>query len=146
MTDLLITESIDEDALKGVLGGFNVIYDPKLFLRHADLCQAVESVPALIVRNNTHVNAEVLSHAKHLVAIGRLGVGLDNIDMATCKARGITVYPATGANTQSVVEYVIGSIFLLLRRAFFAPGNDARIWLTGWYPETKEMQRRQRQL
>ena len=28
-----------------------------------------------------------------------------------------------------------------LRRAFFAPGNDARIWLTGWYPETKEMQR-----
>lgn len=28
-----------------------------------------------------------------------------------------------------------------LRRAFFAPGNDARIWLTGWYPETKDMQR-----
>ncbi len=28
-----------------------------------------------------------------------------------------------------------------LRRAFFAPGSDARIWLTGWYPQTKEMQR-----
>jgi (S)-sulfolactate dehydrogenase len=40
--------------------------------------------------------------------------------MAACKARGIAVYPATGANAQSVVEYVIGATYALLRRAFFA--------------------------
>jgi (S)-sulfolactate dehydrogenase len=120
MTDLLITETIDEDVFKDVLAGFNIIYEPKLFLRHGDLCKAVADVPALIVRNNTQVNAEVLRHAKNLAAIGRLGVGLDNIDMAACKARGIAVYPATGANAQSVVEYVIGATYALLRRAFFA--------------------------
>jgi (S)-sulfolactate dehydrogenase len=120
MTDLLITETIDEDVFKDVLAGFNIVYEPKLFLRHDDLCKAVANVPAIIVRNNTQVNADVLKHAEKLVAIGRLGVGLDNIDMATCKARGIAVYPATGANAQSVVEYVIGSTYVLLRRAFLA--------------------------
>ena len=120
MTDLLITETIDEDVFKDVLAGFNIIYDPKLFLRHDDLCKAVANVPAMIVRNNTQVNADVLKHATRLVALGRLGVGLDNIDMAACKARGIAVYPATGANAQSVVEYVIGAAYVLLRRAFFA--------------------------
>jgi (S)-sulfolactate dehydrogenase len=133
MTDIVITESIDEDALKSVLAGFDIHYDPKLFLRHEDLCRAVADVPALIVRNNTQVNAEVLKHAKKLVAIGRLGVGLDNIDMEACKARGIAVYPATGANTQSVVEYVIGSIFVLLRRAFFATPDV----LAGEFPRAK---------
>lgn len=120
MTDLLITETIDEDVFKDVLAGFNIIYEPKLFLHHDDLCKAVANVPAIIVRNNTQVNADVLKHATKLVAVGRLGVGLDNIDMATCKARGIAVYPATGANAQSVVEYVIGAAYALLRRAFFA--------------------------
>lgn len=133
MADIVITESIDEDALKGVLAGFHVHYDPKLFQRHDDLCKAVADIPALIVRNNTQVNAEVIKSAKKLKVIGRLGVGLDNIDMEACKARGIAVYPATGANTQSVVEYVLGSIFVLLRRAFFATPDV----LFGEFPRAK---------
>jgi (S)-sulfolactate dehydrogenase len=133
MADIVITESIDEDALKGVLAGFDVHYDPKLFLRHDDLCKAVAEIPALIVRNNTQVNAQVIESAKKLKVVGRLGVGLDNIDMEACKARGITVYPATGANTQSVVEYVLGSIFVLLRRAFFATPDV----LSGEFPRAK---------
>lgn len=133
MTDIVITESIDEDAIKSVLGDFAILYDSKLFLRREDLYRAVVDVPALIVRNNTQVDAEVLRHANKLVAVGRLGVGLDNIDMAACKARGIAVYPATGANTQSVVEYVIGAIFVLLRRAFFATPDV----LAGEFPRAK---------
>jgi (S)-sulfolactate dehydrogenase len=133
MTDLLITETIDEDVFKDVLAGFNIIYEPKLFLRHDDLCKAAANVPAMIVRNNTQVNADVLKHASKLVALGRLGVGLDNIDMAACKARGIAVYPATGANAQSVVEYVIGSTYVLLRRAFLATSEV----LAGDFPRAR---------
>lgn len=133
MTDIVITESIDEDALKSVLAGFDVHYDPKLFLRHGDLCKAVADIPALIVRNNTQVNADVIKSAKKLKVVGRLGVGLDNIDMEACKARGIAVYPATGANTQSVVEYVLGAIFVLLRRAFFATPEV----IAGEFPRAK---------
>jgi (S)-sulfolactate dehydrogenase len=133
MTDIVITESIDEDALKSVLAGFDVQYDPKLFLRHDDLCKAVADIPALIVRNNTQVNADVIKSAKKLKVVGRLGVGLDNIDMEACKARGIAVYPATGANTQSVVEYVLGAAFALLRRAFFATPEV----IAGEFPRAK---------
>ncbi|HVT56216.1 MAG TPA: hydroxyacid dehydrogenase, partial [Xanthobacteraceae bacterium] len=133
MPDIVITESIDEDALKSVLAGFDVHYDPKLFLRHNDLCKAVADIPALIVRNNTQVNAEVIESAKKLKVVGRLGVGLDNIDMQACKTRGIAVYPATGANTQSVVEYVLGAAFVLLRRAFFATPEV----IAGEFPRAK---------
>jgi (S)-sulfolactate dehydrogenase len=133
MNDIVITESIDEDALNSVLAGYNILYDPTLFKRRDALYEAVANVPALIVRNNTQVDAEVLRHANKVVAIGRLGVGLDNIDMETCKSRSIAVYPATGANTQSVVEYVLGAIFVLLRRAYFATPDV----LTGEFPRAK---------
>jgi (S)-sulfolactate dehydrogenase len=50
--------------------------------------------------------------------VGRLGVGLDNIDMAACKSRQIEVFPAHDANAAAVAEYVMASIFILFRRAF----------------------------
>ena len=53
-------------------------------------------------RNRTQVDADLLARAPALRVVGRLGVGLDNIDMAACKARGITVFPATGATALGV--------------------------------------------
>jgi (S)-sulfolactate dehydrogenase len=50
--------------------------------------------------------------------VGRLGVGLDNIDVPACEARGLPVIPATGANALSVAEYVVGTAMLLLRGAY----------------------------
>jgi (S)-sulfolactate dehydrogenase len=47
-------------------------------------------------------------------------VGLDNIDLAACAARGIEVIPATGANAQAVAEYVIATAFVLLRGTYFS--------------------------
>ncbi|MEQ9606173.1 MAG: NAD(P)-dependent oxidoreductase, partial [Kiloniellaceae bacterium] len=72
------------------------------------------------VRNRTQVSAGVLAAGPTLEAVGRLGVGLDNIDMAACKARGLPVFPATGANDQAVAEYVIATTLVLLRGAYHA--------------------------
>ena len=61
--------------------------------------------------------------------MGRLGVGLDNIDTETCSDRGIAVYPATGANSASVAEYVITAGLMLLRRSWFVtPEMIAGAW------------------
>jgi (S)-sulfolactate dehydrogenase len=60
-----------------------------------------------------------------LRVLGRLGVGLDNIDVPACEARGIAVIPATGANALAVAEYVIGSSMLLLRGAYAATSDVA---------------------
>jgi (S)-sulfolactate dehydrogenase len=62
----------------------------------------------------------LLEAAARLEVVGRLGVGLDNIDVDACKARGIAVYPATGANDASVAEYVVALAMMMLRGAYFA--------------------------
>ncbi len=77
-------------------------------------------VRALIVRNRTQVRGALLDAAPELTCVGRLGVGLDNIDLAACEGRGVAVYPATGANNLSVAEYAIGTAMALLRGAYAA--------------------------
>jgi (S)-sulfolactate dehydrogenase len=133
MADIVIPEFMDEDAVNGILGGHDVLYDATLVDRRADLLRAIAEARALIVRNRTRVDIEILDHAKKLQAVGRLGVGLDNIDVAACKARGIAVYPATGANDLSVVEYVITAALMLMRGAFTATAEV----VAGEWPRTK---------
>jgi (S)-sulfolactate dehydrogenase len=70
---------------------------------------------ALIVRNLTQVNQELLDGAPKLKVVGRLGVGLENIELPACAQRNIKVIPATGANAESVAEYVIGTALALTR-------------------------------
>ena len=123
MTKIVISEFMDQDAIRDILGGFDVHYDPALCDKPADLSAALAQARALIVRNRTQVRADLLAAGPQLKCIGRLGVGLDNIDMDACKARGIAVYPATGANEVSVAEYVMGAIIILMRGAFYASAD-----------------------
>jgi (S)-sulfolactate dehydrogenase len=120
MPDIVVTEFMDEDAIREGLNGFDVLYDSKLVDRPEDLAKAVANARALIVRNRTQVRGALLEAAPKLKAVGRLGVGLDNIDLDACGARKIGVYPATGANDVAVAEYVIATAMLLLRGAYAA--------------------------
>jgi (S)-sulfolactate dehydrogenase len=133
MAAIVISEFIDEDAIRAVLARLDVRYDATLVDRRSDLVAALADARALIVRNRTMVNADLLAQAPKLEAVGRLGVGLDNIDVAACKARGIAVYPATGANDIPVVEYVIAAMLMLLRGVYAA--RDAV--LAGEWPRNK---------
>lgn len=120
MPDVVISEFMDEAAIKAGLAGLDVRYDPKLVDKPEELKAALASARALIVRNRTKVDAALLEGAEKLTAIGRLGVGLDNIDLDLCNSRDIAVYPATGANDVSVAEYVIGTALFLLRGSYYA--------------------------
>jgi (S)-sulfolactate dehydrogenase len=112
---IVISEFIDGAAVAALERDFDVWYDAALVERQADLRVELGSADALIVRNRTQVDATLLAAAPKLKVVGRLGVGLDNIDLPACAERGIEVIPATGANARSVAEYVIG-VALLLRR------------------------------
>jgi (S)-sulfolactate dehydrogenase len=120
MADIVITEFMDEAAIRAHLSAFDVHYDPKLVDQPDALLAAVAGARALVVRNRTQVRGALLAAAARLTVVGRLGVGLDNIDVDACAARGIAVYPATGANDLAVAEYVITAALMLLRRAWFA--------------------------
>lgn len=125
MPKVVISEFMDEAAIAAELQGFDTLYDPGLVDRPAALAAALKGADALIVRNRTQVRGALLEAAPDLKVVGRLGVGLDNIDVAACKDRGIAVYPATGANDGAVAEYVIGTAMLLLRGAYGATAEVA---------------------
>lgn len=118
MARILITEFMDAPAVALLQQAHEVRYDPQLVDQPEALLQAAADVDVLIVRNRTQVRGELLQALSRCKVVGRLGVGLDNIDVPACQARGMQVIPATGANALSVAEYVIGTAMLLLRGAY----------------------------
>lgn len=120
MSKIVITEFMTQEAVDSLACDFHVVYEPDLFERPDDLAGLLGDADGMIVRNQTQVTAAILDAAPKLQVIGRLGVGLDNLDMAACEARKIPVFPATGANDASVAEYVIAAAFHLVRRVFTA--------------------------
>jgi len=123
--DIVVCEFMDEAALREFPEAWRVRYDPTLVDDRSRLLDALDTADALIVRNRTQVDAELLAAAPRLKAVGRLGVGLDNIDLEDCASRAIAVLPATGANTLSVAEYVISVALQLVRPAYAS--NQAMI-------------------
>ena len=115
---IVISEFMDAPAVEALRERFDVDYRPKLVDDPGALEAALPWADAWIVRNRTQVRGRSLDAAAQVKVIGRLGVGLDNIDLAACEARRIEVIPATGANAESVAEYVIAAAFMLLRGAF----------------------------
>ncbi|MEZ5801837.1 MAG: NAD(P)-dependent oxidoreductase [Nitratireductor sp.] len=137
MAEIVITEFMDAQAVARISESHEVMYDPGLADRQGEIADLLGSCRALIVRNRTQVSEALLQKANMLECVGRLGVGLDNIDVGACKARGVAVYPATGANNLSVAEYVITSAMALLRGAYHA--NAAMI--AGQWPRQSLMGR-----
>jgi len=115
---IVISEFMDEAAVASLAAQHETFYDKGLVDRPDELGTRVAAADALVVRNRTQVNAALLAGAPALRVVGRLGVGLDNIDVDACKKRGIEVIPATGANALAVAEYVIGTAMFLLRGAY----------------------------
>ena len=85
MTKILITEFINQNSLENLNKKFDVMYDEKLCENEKQLITMVKDYDGLIVRNKTQVNSNILKNALKLKFIGRLGVGLDNIDTDYCK-------------------------------------------------------------
>lgn len=122
---ILITEFMDERAVERLRAVHDVTYEPTLVDDAERLLQVAPTADALIVRNRTQVRGALLQSLTRCRAVGRLGVGLDNIDVAGCESQGMQVVPATGANALSVAEYVVTAALLLLRGAYASSGAVA---------------------
>ncbi|SCK19862.1 (S)-sulfolactate dehydrogenase [Variovorax sp. HW608] len=138
---ILIPELIHPRALERLRAAHEVVFDPTLFARQSELLAAAQDAHALIVRNRTQVRDDLLDALSKCRAVGRLGVGLDNIDVPGCRARGIEIVPAVGANARSVAEYVVTCAMLLLRYSHYSVGSslaDGR-WVRPARPEGHEV-------
>ena len=107
MNKILITEFIDQSALDDLKSIFEVNFDPNLWRDKISILKFSKNTEGIIIRNKTTLSKEILSEFSKLKFIGRLGVGLDNIDMDYCSEKKIKVQPASGLNADSVAEYVI---------------------------------------
>lgn len=125
MKKIVISEFMDEAAVHSLRQRFDVRFDPTLFGEPSRLAAELVDAHALIVRNRTQVTAALLDAGPQLSVVGRLGVGLDNLDLAACAARNVAVFPATGANAQAVAEYVIATALVLLRGAYLRSADVA---------------------
>jgi (S)-sulfolactate dehydrogenase len=100
-----------------------VVSDPELYADRPRLLDELRDAEAILIRNRTRVDSELIAAAPRMRVVGRLGVGLDNIDMEACAGAGIRVIPAVGGNAASVAEYVIGAMLLLVRGIFGMTGS-----------------------
>ena len=115
MADVLISEFMDQGVAEGLLADFDTHWDPDLWGNRDELKAQIASAKAIVVRNGTKVDVDLLDAAPNLIVVARMGVGLDTIDVEACKARGIEVCPSIGANAVSVAEYMIATAMVLLR-------------------------------
>ena len=115
MTRVIITEFMDESEVSRLSSHHEVLYNPDLHSNINSLLDSITDTQALIIRNKTLVNRELIDASKDLRVIGRLGVGLDNIDTTYCREKGISIVIADGANTDSVAEYVVTGLLVLFR-------------------------------
>ena len=109
---VLVTEGSDAKPLEWLKERARVVeipYDDPGFER------ALTDAQGMVVRTYTKVNAALLSKAPKLRVVGRGGVGLENIDVKACRARGVEVVFTPDANTIAVGDYVFGYALQLLR-------------------------------
>lgn len=76
---------------------------------------ALADAAGLVVRTYTRVDAALLARCPRLRVVGRGGVGLENIDVPACRARGVEVVYTPDANTRAVGDFVVGLALQLLR-------------------------------
>ena len=100
---VVITEHLSEEATAWLEERAEVVHAS---VTDDALLAIAPRVNALIVRTYTEVDEALLDTLPLLRAVGRAGVGLDNVDERACARRGIHVFNTPDANTQAVVEYV----------------------------------------
>jgi D-3-phosphoglycerate dehydrogenase len=114
--DIVIAEEMQGPTLERLAQQYRITRDAGLWREPARLIASLGEARVLIVRNQTQVTAEVLTGASKLLAIGRVGVGLDNIDMALATRLGVVVIAPLGANATSVAELAFGLMLGLARK------------------------------
>ncbi len=112
---VLVTETIAESGLDELRNaGFEV--DIKEGLSPEELKSEIKGAHALIIRSATQVTPEILDAADSLMAIGRAGIGVDNIDVVAATANGVMVINAPQSNITSAAEHAIALMMSLARK------------------------------
>lgn len=112
---IVISEDVWSDDFASLRNRYPITHEADLWNRVDDLKSALTNAQALVVRNRTKVNRELIESAPNLRVIARAGVGLDNIDIKAADEKGVVVSAALGINANAVGELTVGLALSLLR-------------------------------
>src|SRR4051812_19545467 len=133
MRDVFVTENIAGEEMDALKRSFDVDFQPDLWKSPEKLHAAIANFRAIIVRNQTRVDRELIAAAKNLQVIGRAGVGLDNVDAKAASDAGVVVAFTPEQNAISVAELALG---LMLGLARMIPAADASTRAGKWERQT----------
>ena len=126
---VLVSDPISQTGVDALAeGGYlDVTFQPGL--PHDELLKIIPEYAALVVRSQTKVGADVIAAAKNLKAVGRAGVGVDNVDVDAATRRGIVVMNTPGGNTVSTAEHAFSLLVSVARKI---PQADASVKSGQW--------------
>lgn len=124
---VVITESLNAVAAAWLAERCDLANVP--FTDAAALRKALATAAGLVIRTYTRIDAALLDQAPALRVVGRAGVGLDNIDVAECRRRGVRIVHTPDANGQAVAEFVLALLLDALRpRRYLTQALIATEW------------------
>ena len=124
---VLITEKLADAGVELLKDDFEV--DVILSLSPEELLERIAEYDGLIIRSATKVTADVIERAENLKAIGRAGIGVDNIDIEAATKRGVLVANAPESNTVAAAEHTLGLMLAAARRI---PAADSSLREGEW--------------
>lgn len=115
MYKILISDKLGAAGLERLDQMADVSYDMLLKLSKDELLETIPEYDALIVRSGTKVDADVIAAGKNLKAIGRAGIGVDNIDIHAASMHGIIVMNTPTANSMATAEQTMALMLAISR-------------------------------
>lgn len=128
---ILVADPIHEQGRALLAARPGLTIDVVTGLDEPALCQRIGDYDALIVRSKTRVTASVIEAGTRLKAIGRAGIGVDNIDVAAATERGIVVFNTPDANATTTAELALAHLLSLSRHL---PQADRSVRRGEWKP------------
>jgi D-3-phosphoglycerate dehydrogenase len=112
---VLVADSISPKGVELLESGGQLLVDVKTGLKENELLAVVAEYSAIVVRSQTKITAKVVEAAKLLKAVGRAGVGVDNVDVDAATRRGVIVMNTPGGNTVSTAEHAFSLLVSIAR-------------------------------
>ncbi len=115
MAKILVSDKLADAGLALLNEQTDIEVDVATGLSEDELCERIGDYDGLLIRSGTTVNKRVLEAASRLKVIGRAGIGVDNIDVATATERGIIVMNTPDANATTTAELALAHMMSLSR-------------------------------
>ncbi|MFP4345650.1 MAG: D-2-hydroxyacid dehydrogenase [Anaerolineales bacterium] len=114
MTKLLICDPVAPEAVEKIRR-LGVEVDVQDSITADELAEVIGEYDGMVVRSRTKVREPLIDRAEKLQAVIRGGVGLDNIDVAYAREKGIQVLNTPAASSNAVAELALGMMMALAR-------------------------------